>query len=882
MKKSLLIFLLLFVATSIFSFSNPAIELSEVDALIDQKRINEALSLVNKYLEENPDDFDNARKRVDIIFTLRTEYKEKADELIKIIVDEPLNDKKKLDIIEELEGMEANPNKEEKEFIAKIKVAAQFTYFRALYEQILKESTILLNEEKYAEAVTKLSEGFVLYYDDFFEQGFDEEIITESIETLNEVKTTFNQYTELQTKITSAFDEFNKALIENNITLAEEKYTQASHELQQFAKIRNESYLAGNTFEGLTKSLQSENPELTDAFFLPFAYRLILGRGIETEADVVKVMDKHREELYAYTLTNLSGMLSNFSTAITNNTSEKDFETIENDKTLIETDLNIMQRGITLGKNLLDQNTLVLETLTEFKTNPYIQYEAKLAYSEQLINTTQKWLDNVELYNQQAMHVASYPVPENAATSIQNKEKDYSEFLFEASKTNETNGINSQLVINELQDSKTVNDITTTEKNQSDVSYVKALTDFENAVFNNSNDILDKNFEFAVNNLEAISSFSEEGSSIIKQNYKNQFDEAIPLINEANDVLISSNPKRSQEIFDSLLSTIDHDIAMLSEELTYLQQIPDNTTVAISNSRIYNNSNESISSTIEYLENLKFDAEDSLALAQQRIRFAQQAENEANLRLNEAQKNLDNGNYSVSRDALQKARTKFNESLAYQFSEALQQESDARIAELGDKIAFAENEIIIQKVREFITESRKNYYNSNFLQAETFILQAEAQWAITNVQENPEIVSLKALISNALSITTGRTIPPTDPLYPEMSQTLNVAYQHYSTAEGLLDNNKRIEALDELESARNKIRDIQVLYPFHQEASLLALEIDKLIDPEAFKEQFALKFNQAKVDYKDPDTTTRAYIDLLDLFEINPNYPGLENFIYAV
>lgn len=866
--------------------AKPAIELSEVDTLIEQKRINEALVLVNKYLQENPDDFDNARERITIIFDLRTQYKETADELVRILEEEPLNDKKKLDIIKDLESMEANPNTEEKEFIAKIKVSAQFTYFRALYELILEEATTLLDDKQYAESISKLSEGFVLYYEDFFEKGFDETMVNETINTLNQIKDSYMQYTSLQTEISSAIEEFNISIKENNITLAEQKYEQVTQVLEKFAELRNKNYLAGYNFQDSTEILKSENSELTDAFFLPFAYRLILGRGKEelnkNEANVIKAMDKQWTDIYSYTLGNFSIMLSSFSETITSNTSNKSFEDIQNNKNSIETELETLQRGIALGKDFLQQNELLLASTTEQKQNPYIQYENKLVYSEHLLNSTQQWFNNVETLNQQIAKVDSYTVPENPAVVLQEKDKNYSNFLYETTQTSEDNKNNIQLAINEINSLKTESTITETEENLSDSKLVEPLRNLEKTVIFNTQDILNKTATFVVNNLESVSSFSEKGSTLIKQQYEAQFTEAIPLINEANDILVASNPKSAQEVFESLSVTIDQDISILKEEFTSLKEMQTKTTEQISNSSVYKNNQASISASIKYLENLAIDLEDYLEVTEQRIRIAQQTQNEANLRLTEAERSLNNGDFATSRSALQKARTKFNESLSYQFSETLQIESDTRIAELGNKITFAENEIIVQKVREFITESRKHYYNSNFLQAENYILQAEAQWAITNIVENPEIISLKALITNALSLTTGRSIPATDPLYPEMSQTLNVAYQHYSTAKDLLDNNKRTSALEELELARNKIRDIQVLYPFHQEASLLALEIDKLINPVAFEEQFALKFSQAKKDYKEPSTTTRAYIDLLDLHKINPNYPGLKDFIYVV
>lgn len=868
--------------TSLFSMSKPAIELSDIDLLIEQKRINDALHLTNEYIKENPDDFDNARKRINIIFELRSDYKKKADELVTVLVEEPLNDKKKLDIIGELESMEANPNKEEKEFISKIKVSAQFTYFRALYEQILEEATVLLEEENYSEAVNKLAEGFVLYYDDFFEKGFDDSLVKETIESIHQIQTSYNEYSSLQIDIKNIVEKFNNALKESNIPQAVELYPQLTLVLEDFAALRNSSFIAGNNFKNLTETLQSENPELTDAFFLPFAYRLLLGRNNEEEADIVKTMDTQWVSVYDYTLTNFAELLSSLTNSLNKNSQQKTVSYIIENKSSLDNQIDAINTSIALVENFLQQYELLQETTTTVKINPFDKFNTKLAFATTLLDSTTHYLDAIINYNEQTKTIASYPIPESPASTLQNREKDYSNFLFNEALLGETAEQELQAIIASINEEKSNYDLYVYEENQSDKNLGPTLTSYQNTLIKNLTNISDKNIDLALQNLETISSFTEAGSNSIKINYQVPFEQAIPLINEERDSTKQSNPLQAQDDLEYLLETIDDDILVLQEELTYLQSIPNNTDIAINNSTTYRNNSQNITKTITYLQGLKTDTEDYLTLAQQRIRLAQQAKNEAELRLREAQKNLDNANFTASREALQKARTKYNESLDYQYSDSLLQNSDQLIEDIGNQIAYAENQIIVAKVRGLITESRKNYYNSNFLQAETLILQAESQWAITNVEENPEIVSLKALISNALSLTTGRSIPSTDPLYPEMSQTLNIAYKHYETAENYLDNNQRTLALEELELARNKIRDIQVLYPFHQKASLLALQIDKLIDPVAFEEQFTLKFEQAKTDYKDSDTMTRAYIDLLDLYEINPNYPGLERFIYTV
>ena len=252
------------------------------------------------------------------------------------------------------------------------------------------------------------------------------------------------------------------------------------------------------------------------------------------------------------------------------------------------------------------------------------------------------------------------------------------------------------------------------------------------------------------------------------------------------------------------------------------------------------------------------------------------------MRYNQAENALAKNDYAACRDYIEKARTKYNESLLYQESEALRQESDEKLMALGEQIIRAENEIVVREVRDLKTRAKNAYYAGNFENAENLLSQAKIRWATTNTESDQEIESLLSLIGNALSLKTGRTISPTAPLYPEMSQLLNIANQYYNEGKALLAKKQTVEAEISLQTALQKLREVQTVYPLNQEASLLTLRINKLIDEEAFNEYFTRKVENAKNDYKDKAKQQTVYTELLDLYEINPSYPGLKDFIYNV
>ncbi len=151
----------------------------------------------------------------------------------------------------------------------------------------------------------------------------------------------------------------------------------------------------------------------------------------------------------------------------------------------------------------------------------------------------------------------------------------------------------------------------------------------------------------------------------------------------------------------------------------------------------------------------------------------------------------------------------------------------------------------------------------------------------TELDTNEELQRIKEMVNTALSIKQGRIIYPEDPLYPEMSQLLQIAQQYYDKS--LIITNRN-EQKDLLNKAKNKVNEVKTIYPRNQAASILALKIDQKLDPSSFNTMFAEKISALKkINYSRKDNQAlEGYNDLLDLYEINPNYSGLGSLISSV
>ena len=160
---------ILLAVSGLFASGRKDANLTAADDLIAQGKLNEAMLFLEEYIKRRPEDFDGAQRRIDRIFALRNKYTDAANELIDVIIDEPLNDEKKLALVDRLERQESDPTETERAFVAETKIASQFTYYRAVFDSIMKEGAALLNGRRFTGAARRFADGLTLYRSDFYE-----------------------------------------------------------------------------------------------------------------------------------------------------------------------------------------------------------------------------------------------------------------------------------------------------------------------------------------------------------------------------------------------------------------------------------------------------------------------------------------------------------------------------------------------------------------------------------------------------------------------------------------------------------------------------------------------------------------------------------------
>ncbi|MCR4790361.1 MAG: hypothetical protein K5839_04715 [Treponemataceae bacterium] len=842
------------------ALNDPAI-LKEVDQLIQQKNINGALVLIQQYMKDYPNDFDNAQKRVKKIMKTRKNYANMAENLFHVLANDPENNKKQLQIIADLEGMEKNPSPATQKFIKTAKSAAQFTYYRALYNKIMDEGSKQKLKAEYVKSINTFYSGMYLYQDEFFESNYETGItqrIQLEINDLQRLVITGNSQLE---DLRAKYNSLSQSLKEKNFSKTNNDYKAFQAAFEKFAETRNAIARIGWDFTSTYAELRKIDPELTDASFLPFAFRLILGDEKIENSGILASMDYQWEEMIPALLPladrQILGLLNDAINSINteNLFTNKDFK-------IPQTNFSSAGQYIQLTKKINSIYELKEVSLKKYDMSHSKEGNARTASPESFISLTESQENNLTRLINLNKDIDTRKKPSASDIKANNA---YINFMLESTQ------LYSEIVTEDT-------DLQEKAKIAKKAAYEQPFSTYDIIC----EKIYDECNSKMTNVWVALAKHYDTEALAISDKYKKAVEKAEKLLNREKKAdengLVSSKPADTLPVLEEQFAKYKQDIENLNKCLERLQSLPEQITK--SDTKEILDSVKNIQTAIESITQLQSENQELSRYAKEQIQLAQRAQNEAELRLNQSRKNLRQNEFDQARDNLQKARNKFNEALSYSDSDKLRNKTDVQIENLATEINKKHNEVIVSEVRDLKNQAKQAYKDGNYELADSLLAKAQNQWAITNIDPDEEIVDMYSLINTALAIKTGRTIPPTNPLYPEMSNLLSIANQYYNQGAGLLKENKREEALHVLNEAENKLAEVRVSFPLNQDSRLLSLKIKKLIDPENFEIQFKSDVESAIEKYRtNKEKRNEAYIDLVDLAQISPDYPGLKKRI---
>ena len=904
--RAVLVFLVFFCGgicggPGLYAQEKEDLSLFEIDRLIRRTEYDEALRQLNIYIEKNPEKFDNAQTRIKRIMNARNQYSILAERLINLIQTDPGNNKEIYEITAQLEKFEKHPSDQNLKFIADLKKSAEFNYFRAQFLEIQNATAELSLRGEYVAAVEKAKEGFWLYKDDFYETQEDNPEIVQSVNnTLAELDQRIAEFEEKNylLRFNNAVNDFIKAVRAEQYDQALNRFSDVEASFKNYNTLRNGIIKVGSDLQTQFAEIQKLNSDLTDASFLPFMFRFVFGIESIPSSGILGALDtlwndaagKMNDAVYAVLVKKYSGFQNAVNTNLVNEVGRyADFETSVLDiykltgySTLARDDTpshisHVLENPYepyyslsTYAKNLCEGALRLSEVYAKVQATDRDQQQsiAKInagssgtAEINALFESNRSLAQLIGNKQSQSLKYFDWTVAYNSAAE-KSGHRDFDGLSDVYSQTLDTIFSDTEKILR-----RAWSEITAYYKTNSDAVYDNVL-----AYYNSADKYRAGFFTKIPQNV-----LSELRGDISKSvAYESSFN-ADP---ELDFGIYYSYPDLSLQIADYTQKTAQTGIATIDG---YEKVITDNYEENDSDvNRLVSDSREYFEAQREKLRALIKGAQNQVAVARRQMTAAQLARNEADIRFNEAQNALRAEDFDTARKKLQDALSKYDESLTNQNDEVLRGETDRKLQALGENIAKAENEIVVREVRELKTRAKDAYFNGRFDDAEKYLNQAKIRWAVTNVDEDEEVSNLLNFVNTAISMKTGREILPSAPQYPEMSQLLNMAYQYFDEGSRKIGEGNRSAGEADLALALESIQKLQYVYPLNQEASILTLRINRLLDPKKFSEEFSQKIEMAKMMCKSKDTRQEGYANLLDYYELEPNYKGLKDLIYQV
>lgn len=934
----ILLIFLVFSSLNVFAGGKKDVEnnvtLLEIDRAIWNAEYTDALEMCTRFIELYPEQFDSAKKRIDIIMTAKKNYNELERRLIELAANNPNEAEANYQLVLRLEKLEKSPSVLHQTVRDEVKNLTQFKACQQRFNEINENAVKKVGLRDFAGAADeymKKEEGkqaaFEIYWQDFLELNTDDALLEQVNINLEDLRNNVAKYNEMQLPFQKAFAEYISLVNQRNFTEARNYFETIREQITTFAKVRNDIMNDGLIFEQLFLLSQQDNIAFTDASFLSFASKFVLGLTSEKNTGIVGAIDAQWDYLFNEAKIRIyEAALENSEYYASSTLNENVFE--------YPADFNDSRKYISVVK---DYAELAIETNDLYKLilnrdgtdrlSLYKDYSSSMHYMISFNGITDSFFDEVKDVVSDYKKAESYKKPEDSIAAMRKGNVEYIAQLTEsarfytqmASKISveyklENNHVEQQpeSVKSEEENSGVEDKLESAEESTEETveenkyKFEKAVSAFEEI---NNLAVAYMN-ECAASAWKRIAEFYSDTGKKIASDYRSKLDAAAALIppmiknsyrgdadsndaetddseeneeyteievNDYEEKTLPQNPKLCISKIDEFIQLIPSDEFMLS-----------NARLSLNEGGVYAAAFSDLRTEIDETNRLIYLMEEETnSLAERARKQYQEAifvKNEGDLRYNQARQSLRRGEFEDARRLIVQARTKYSESLLLQNDAKLQSDTDQNLFALGEDISKAENEIVVREVRKLKSDARKAYYAGDFEYAETLLAQAETRWGITNVETDVELENLKAMVNTALSMKTGRVLLPTSPLYPEMSQILSIANQFYNEGTKLIKQKKKTQGTALLNQAQQKLNELKLVFPLNQEASILSLMIEQQLDPKSFQSNFAAKIESAKVNYKAADSVLKqqAYSDLVDLYEVNPDYPGLKDLIYNV
>ena len=828
-------------------------------ALIAEGRNDEAIMLLQDTVRRSPQKIEEAERLLSQIRNVRSQYNDLLERLVVHLNQNPGDIVTTLAIIEEMEALDRHPNARIAQQVGLARVIAQLAYDRSVAEGIMTEAAELLQDGRYADAVQRYLDGFDLQRNAFELRDYPDVIgssVDRAVQQVRQEAARFQQRVD-------QFESAHQALLQAIGSLAFEGI-EGSLELfgdLQAASRQGETLTeeAAETISGHRATVPALFPDDPVDWHMVLLEQFIAGRrSVEQREGILgaqRLIRERQQQRLSVAFEAAREDLENLAQADYSTRRWGDARRHYRDMQELSRFAVAMSVAGSEVQPDVDELELALQNLSETAREVYLLHHAAYRAAETLAEFTvglqamdsalQQSAESVEELDLRRVQLADamdflsrqrdrwddsvsrYPLeqpfyPDGAAQVVSRTSEQLEESHAEV----------------RLAEIETVRRI-------GSLRYHRLREEFQG-----NRD----NYQLALQRIEGI-----------EQTVEDQDDEQARVVYRYPREALAELQDSASRI-EELRAGTESLIESLVNEREYVRRDQEVSRTLADARRL-----------LTELESLQVNVAGAIDTAEQRVASANELRARGDQLAAQTEQALAALDVERAGDLWQQAREAYFESLEVQQDEDLREQTDARIVALGVRLQEAENEVIVQRVRELIDQASNLYRQEEYRLARSVLNEARETWARTNVDENPEIERLDRFVSAALVMESRRTLVATEPLYPVLSNYLNLAQNDYDRAQDLIRNNSLAAARPFLSRAEQNLQNVTAVRPYNWEARLLQLEILRTVEADGFDALFRNRVEEAWA--RRNEDPTDALVDLQALQAINPDYPNLRSRI---
>ncbi len=876
-RAAAVILILLIAAAAASALGTREDPLLEADRLIEEKRYDDAIRFLAEFIKRYPDRLDEAQARLRKINELRRAYNEKAGELLDHMTENPTDQEGKLDRIRELERIEPNPNDQVRGFVEETKATALFTYNNAKREEIMAKGRELIARGSFAEAAALYATGFPLYLPEFDAENRPDAVKAEVHAAVAEVRAVVADFPASRTRLASAAAALAEAARSGDPTGVDVAWTAFEREALAQFRLRAKAADAGWRLRSVFEGFKAADPTLADDSHVSFAYRFTLGTEIERQSEgVVGALDAFWASVFSATDAGFAAGLAALASA--------------SDEADAAGKLTEAEAGYARYAELADRALRCLGLWS-----PYAETDlrgrstafARTAFPDVAAGTLE-----LRALRDQSLELAALVRLRSRTGGV-----DVGLRAFAPKSAPPEDPAHSAALTGFAgfrREAAAVVDAAAAVRARA-AALKKRFAAWTDAGFGSAAPVVRQGFletrtEAVLSSAAATEIATVVGAAAYEYGvHERQYADleaalasAAPLIDGTQvEAFLAKYPTKAKAVlepngrgFRDLGLRLSGFATRYGAEKTYVAASAE--LVAL----LAKAADLAAKAAAAAVRNGELAVQaDALQ------RAARKARAEGDARVAESRAALKRYDFAAARERFAQALASYDESLRNEYDPELLAEEDRLVATLQNELKSAENDKVVEDTRRLMDRAKQYMDEENYVEARARYLEARERWGTTHTEDDPnvDLEAQIAYVQTIISARKDRTVPESDPLYPEISQLLSLAKRYYTEGVAFGKAGNAARKKESFDAALKKIQDVKRIFPYNQEARVLELRIAKENDPDKFAQIFRNLMADAKsqLDKGQRDSATRdTYNVLLDLAAIDPRYPSLAAEIY--